>query len=134
MATGLPRLIIRQRPPRGLLLITAAAVLSLWVHPCDAAPLTPEDAAKHVGQNVSVCGVVALTNFDADTQFWPTALDFGKPFPKQVFTAVIYGADRPKFGTPKATLQGKRVCVSGVIREYRGKLQMILRDPSQLVR
>jgi hypothetical protein len=31
------------------------------------------------------CGVVTLTNFDADTQFWPTVLDFGKPFPDQVF-------------------------------------------------
>jgi hypothetical protein len=48
-------------------------------------------------------------NFDADTQFCPTLLDFGKPFPEQVFAAIIYGRDRAKFGTPKTTLQGKRV-------------------------
>jgi hypothetical protein len=46
-------------------------------------------------------------------------LDFGKPYPDQVFTAVIFGADRGRFGT--TTLQDKRVCVSGLIREDRGK-------------
>jgi hypothetical protein len=64
--------------------------------------------------------VVALTNFDADLRFWPTFLDFGKPYRDQVFTAVIYGADRAKFGTPGTTFQGKRVCVSGPIREGSG--------------
>jgi hypothetical protein len=98
-----------------------------------AASLTPNEAANHIGQNATVCGVVALTNFDAGTQFWPTFLDFGKPYPDQVFGTVIYGADRAKFGTPEATLQGKRVCVSGLIREYRGKPEVILTDPRQLV-
>ena len=74
--------------------------------------------------------MVALTNFDADTQFWPTVLDFGKPFRDQVFAAVIYGADRAKFGTIK--LRGNRVCVSGLIRDDRGKLEIILNDPSHL--
>jgi len=76
--------------------------------------------------------VVALTNFDADTQFWPTFLDLGKPYPDQVFTAVIYSADRDKFGTPRAMLQGKRVCVTDTVREYRGRLEIVLNDPSQL--
>jgi len=65
---------------------------------CNAAFLTPDDAANHIGQNATVCGVVALTNFDLNTQFWSTALCFGKPFPDEIFTAVIYGADRAKFG------------------------------------
>jgi hypothetical protein len=33
---------------------------------------------------------------------------------------VIFGDDRPKFGTPETTLWGKRVCVMGQIRDYRG--------------
>jgi DNA/RNA endonuclease YhcR with UshA esterase domain len=49
-----------------------------------------------------------------------------------VFTAVIFGADRSKFGTPEASLRGKRVCVTGQIRDYRGKAEIILNDPSQL--
>jgi hypothetical protein len=97
-----------------------------------AATLTPDDAANHVGQNATVCGVVALTNFDAAMQFWPTFFDFGKPYPHQVLTAVIFGADRAKFGTTETTLQGKRVCVSGSIREDRGKPEIILTDPRRL--
>jgi hypothetical protein len=111
-----------------------SAMLGLWLAASHAASLTPDDAATHVGEDATVCGVVALTNFDADARFWPTFLDFGKPYPYQVFTAVIYGADRAKFGTPGATLQGKRVCVTGPIREDRGKPEIILSDPRQLTR
>jgi hypothetical protein len=114
-------------------ILSAATALALWALPSNAASLTPADPANYVGQSVTVCGVVALTNFDADTQFWPTILDFGKPFPDQVFAAVIYGGDRAKFGTPKTTLQGKRVCVSGVIRKDRGTPEIVLTDPRQLV-
>jgi hypothetical protein len=114
-------------------LLTVAAPIGLWALPSNAASLTPDDAANHVGQNATVCGVVALTNFDADTQFWPTFLDFGKPYPHQVFTAVIFGADRANFGTRETTPKGKRVCVSGTVSEDRGKPEMILNDPRQLV-
>ena len=76
--------------------------------------------------------MVASTKFDAHLRSQPTFLDFGKPYPNQPFTAVIWGSDRAKFGTPETTLQGKRVCVSGAIREYRGKPEIILSDPSQL--
>jgi hypothetical protein len=115
-------------------LFAAAAALGLWALLSNAASLAPDDAANHVGQNATVCGVVALTNFQADTQFWPTFLDFGEPYPDQVFTAVIYGADRDKFGTQETTLQGRRVCVTGSVREYQGKPEIILTDPSQLAR
>jgi hypothetical protein len=93
--------------------LVVSVMFGPWARASHAAPLTPADAVNHIGQNATVCGVVALTNFDAVTQFWPTVLDFGKPFPDQVFAAVIYGGDRAKFETPKTTLQRKRVCVSG---------------------
>jgi hypothetical protein len=61
---------------------------------------------------------------------WPTFLDFGEPYPDQVFTAVIYGVDRAKFGM--TTPQGRRVCVAGAIREYHGTPEIILNNPRQL--
>jgi hypothetical protein len=85
-----------------------------------------------MGQNATVCGVVASTKFDAHLRSRPTFLDFGKPYPSQVFTAVIFGVNRARFGTPETTLQGKRVCVSGTIRAHRGKPEIVLDDPSQL--
>jgi hypothetical protein len=110
----------------------AAAALALWALPISAATVSPDDAAKHISQTATVCGVVASTKFDAHLRSQPTFLDFGKPYPDQVFSAVILRYDRGKFGTPETTLQGKRVCVSGKIREYRGKPEIILTDPKQL--
>ena len=112
--------------------LVASVVLGLWGLPSNAASLNPDDAADHVGQNATVCGVVASAKFDGHLKSQPTFLDFGKPYPEQLFTAVIFGTNRAKFGTPETALQGKRVCVSGSIREYRGRPEIILSDPSQL--
>jgi DNA/RNA endonuclease YhcR with UshA esterase domain len=50
-----------------------------------------------------------------------------------VFVALILGSDRAKFGTPEKTLQGKQICVSGKIRLYDGKPEIMLTEPKQLV-
>jgi hypothetical protein len=42
--------------------------------------------------------------------------------------AVIYRGDRSKFGTPKTSLQGKRICVTGQIGGYHGKPEIVLTD------
>ena len=70
--------------------------------------------------------------FEANVQDQPTLLDIGEPSPHAVFTAVIYRADRSKFGTPETSLGGKRICVTGQISDYRGKPEIVLTDPSQL--
>jgi hypothetical protein len=115
-------------------LLAAAAALGLWAFSGKAATLTPDEAANHLGQKATVCGVVAATKFDAHLDGQPTFLDFGRPYPDEVFAAVIFGADRAKFGTPEATLQGKRVCVSGSISVYQNKPAIVLNDPRQLTR
>jgi hypothetical protein len=112
--------------------IAAAAIFGLSVLPVKAADLGAEDAAHHVGETATVCGVVASAKFDAGLQSQPTFLDFGKPYPDQVFTAVIFGDDRTKFGTPEASLRGKRVCVSGKIEQKRGLPEIVISDPKQL--
>jgi len=112
--------------------MTAAAVFGVCALPVKAADLDVEGAAHHVGETATVCGVVASGKFDADLPSQPTFLDFGKPYPDQVFTAVIFGGDRTKFGTPERSLRGKRICVSGKIQEKNGLPQIILNDPKQL--
>jgi hypothetical protein len=42
----------------------------------------------------------------------PTFLDFVRPDPDAIFTALILGTDRAKFGTPEKAAQGKKVCVT----------------------
>src|SRR5215475_7861800 len=98
------------------LLITATAV-GLWAASVVAADLRPEDAVRHIGETATVCGVVASAVFEDNVQDQPTLLDFGRPAPHAVFTAVIYGDNRPKFGTPETSLHGKRICVKGQISD-----------------
>ncbi len=98
-----------------------------------ADPLAPADAVKHVGEKATVCGVVAGAKYAAQTGGRPTFLDFEKPYPDTTFTALILGSDRPKFGSPEKTAQGKQICVTGEIKLYQGKPEIILTDPKQLV-
>ena len=113
------------------LLVTSVA-LAGWAAAAQADPLTPEDAAKHVGETATICGEVASAKYAAQVKGGPTFIDFGKPYPNATFTALIFGSDRAKFGTPEKTAQGKQVCVTGKIRLYDGKPQVILTDPKQL--
>ena len=59
-------------------------------------------------------------------------LDLVKPYPNAIFTAVIYGNNRQKFGSPETSLRGKRICVKGQISDYNGKPEIVLTEPSQL--
>jgi len=106
--------------------------LALAATSADADPLAPEEAAKHVGEKATVCGTVAAAKYAAQTGGRPTFIDFGKPYPDTTFTALILGNDRPKFGTPEKSVPGKEVCVTGEIRLYNGKPEIILSDPKQL--
>jgi len=113
-------------------LLTASAVVGLWATSAGAVDLRPEDAVRHIGETATVCGVVASAKFEANAKSQPTLLDLGKSNPHAVFSAVIYGDHRSKFGTPETSLRGKRICVTGQISDYRGKPEIVLTDPSQL--
>ena len=58
-------------------------------------------------------------------------MDLGKAYPNAAFTAVVYGENRAKFGTPETSLRGKRNCVTES-SDYSGKAEIVLADPSQL--
>jgi hypothetical protein len=113
------------------LLITSAA-LAVCGATAQADPLAPENAVKHPGETVTVCGQVAGAKFAAQVRGGTTFLDFGKPYPDSPFTALIFASDRAKFGAPEKTAQGRDFCVTGKIEMYQGKPQIVLKDPKQL--
>ena len=121
-----------------MLTIKAAIVstaLSLCAFSAGAVTVTPGDAMSQVGHAAKVCGVVASANYAADARAHPTFLTLvnpGQPNPTGALTAVIYGTDRTKFGSPEVTLPGQRVCATGFISYFRPRPEMILSDPSQL--
>ncbi len=95
--------------------------------------LTAQDAASHIGETATVCGSVAFTNYAAPSKGQPTYLNLDRPYPNQIFTILIWGSDRAKFGTPEISLMGKRVCATGAIKEHWGQPEIVVTEPSQLV-
>ena len=95
--------------------------------------ITAAEAKDHVGEVRTVCGKVASTHFASKSKGQPTFLNLDEPYPKEVFTILIWGSDRAKFGTPETKYKDASVCVTGKITSYRGKAEIIATEPSQIV-
>jgi hypothetical protein len=95
--------------------------------------ISPEDAAKFIGQQKTVCGVVASAHFAARSKGQPTFINLDKPYPNQIFTVLIWGSDRGKFEKPPETLYfGKEICVTGMIQSYQGRPEIVVKEPGQI--
>jgi DNA/RNA endonuclease YhcR with UshA esterase domain len=95
----------------------------------DGASVLPDrDAVKHVGQSVTVEGTVTGTHVSTKgTEF----LDFGSPYPNQDFTVVIFARSASALGDI-ATFYGKRVDITGTVELYRGRPEIVVREPTQI--
>jgi micrococcal nuclease len=114
---------------------TAVLLLSVGIltHPALAQKRMPASEAKdHVGEVATVCGDVASTHYAPSTKGQPTFLNLGKPYPNPVFTILIWGSNRSKFGTPENDYKGKHVCATGKITDYRGSPEIVAESPGQL--
>lgn len=86
------------------------------------------EAHKHYGQYVTVEGTIVNTYNSGKACF----LNFHKDHKKH-FTAVIFMSDYSKFpASPEDYYYGKKVQVTGTIKEYKGKPEIILEKPSQI--
>ena len=94
--------------------------------------ITAGQAKDFVGKEAVVCGTVASASFIAKGKGAPTLLNLDEPYPKQIFTVVIYGKDRQKFGKPESGYLKKEICVSGTIETFKGKPQIVAKDPKQI--
>lgn len=95
--------------------------------------ISPEEAINHVGQQAIVCGTVASTHYSYRSKGQPTFLNLNKPYPHHIFTALIWGSDRSKFhDAPEKYYKNKRICVSGLIEQYEGISEIIVRNPGQM--
>jgi DNA/RNA endonuclease YhcR with UshA esterase domain len=96
--------------------------------------ITAEQAQQHIGENTTVCGLVANARYVDSDPTRPTFLNFDHPYPNQTFAVRIDGSSRAGFNTPPEVLfNGKTVCVTGLIEDRRGKPMIVLDDPSQIV-
>jgi DNA/RNA endonuclease YhcR with UshA esterase domain len=89
---------------------------------------TPDQAKDHVGEFATVEGRVVEVNESAAGNVF---VNFGAPYPKNTFTAFVSASDtRWFFNLPR--LKGTTVQVTGDIRFYQGKPEIVLTKPAQL--
>ncbi len=112
--------------------ILCAVLLSVSAVGQETKKIPAAEAGQHIGEHATVCGVVASSRYLSSSRSKPTFLNLGKPYPNEDFTVVIWPDDRPKFGHPEETYLHKNICVSGEITSYKGKAQIIARNPSQI--
>ncbi len=94
--------------------------------------LTAPEAKNHVGEKATVCGKVVSARFAKDSKGQPTFLNLDEPYPNHIFTIVVWGSDRQKFGDIEEKYRVKDVCVTGKITSYQGKPEIAVNDPSQI--
>ncbi|MDR3490921.1 MAG: DNA-binding protein [Gammaproteobacteria bacterium] len=98
----------------------------------DSYRLTSGEAGEYVGQTATVCGHVASTKFAYKSKGQPTFLNLDAPYPRQLFTVLIWGNDRPLFGSPETIYEGKNICATGLIKTYKGVPEIVAKTPSQI--
>ena len=92
-----------------------------------------EDAAKHVGDSVNVCGKVAGGIFLEQMENSPTFLSLGAAYPDQLLTLVIWPDQRAQYKPePETQYMDKDVCVTGKIVIMRDRPQIVLYKKDQI--
>jgi hypothetical protein len=111
----------------GFLLLLTAAVLIVRAQ-TETHVYTTADAKNHIGEFASVVGIVEqVASSKKGTQF----LDFDGKYPDEPFAAVVFASDVAAVGDVKK-YESRRVIVTGKITLYRGRPEIIVREPEAL--
>lgn len=95
--------------------------------------IQPKDAAKYVGQTVTVCGKIYGGKYLDAVKHKPTFLNMGALYPNQLLTIVIWGDARKNFSyAPEEKLKNKTVCVTGKVEIFKGKPQITIDKEAQV--
>jgi DNA/RNA endonuclease YhcR with UshA esterase domain len=93
-----------------------------------------EEVSKHVGDSVTVCGLVADMRYFENSKNKPTLLNIGAKHPDAPLTVVIWENARALFTTSKVEdLLNKNICITGRIVLYKEKPEIIIEIPGQIV-
>lgn len=81
---------------------------------------------------VTVCGKVYGTKYLEKSQI--TFIDLGAAYPDAPLTVVILTKDKANFPqSPENLYADKQICVTGVIKEYKGKLEIDVESSKEIV-
>ncbi len=110
------------RTPLSLLFVLLAFSLT----PAVAQTISAAQAKAHEGEKATVCGKVVSERIATSSRGEPTFINLDAAYPNQVFTILIWGDDRQKVGA--LPTEGARVCATGMIQEYRGVPEIVVRS------
>ena len=92
-----------------------------------------DSIVKYEGKEITVCNTVTTTHQSKGGKK-VTYLNMGKPYPLHGFTVVIFEGDLKNFGySPAVYLKNKMVCITGKVILYKGKPEIIVKQPGQIV-
>jgi hypothetical protein len=110
--------------------ITVVAALLLTASIGHAQSLTASQAKAHEGETATVCGVVASERTATSSRGEPTFINLDSTHPNQVFTILIWGDNKKNVG--ELPHVGSHVCVKGLIADYHGVPEIVVRSSGQL--
>lgn len=93
--------------------------------------INPCSAADHIGEKIIIEGRPIGTYYDesSNTAF----INFGKPYPDNCFTAVVFSSNLQHFSENPADLyRAKFLRIQGTIKEHKDKPEIIIKNPSQV--
>ena len=110
--------------------ITIAVAFLLMASVGQAQSLTASQAKAHEGESATVCGTVASERTATSSRGEPTFINLDSAYPNQVFTILVWGDDRKNVGElPRV---GSHVCAKGLITDYHGVPEVVVRSSGQL--
>ncbi|MEP7108681.1 MAG: S1/P1 nuclease [Ferruginibacter sp.] len=93
-----------------------------------AEKITVEDATKYIGRKVVICSMVYGVKELASVNF----INVGAKYPDNPLTIVVFKGDKGNFKNGLGVYENKTVCVTGTIKEYKGKPEIIITKPEDI--
>jgi len=106
----------------------------LYLYAQSEQPIEVKEAYKYVGETKIVCGRIVSTKYLKRASGGPIFLNFGRDYPNQQMTGLIWFGRFSEYFSykPEKFLKRKSVCVKGYISEHEGKTQMEIRTEKQI--
>ncbi|WP_433965155.1 hypothetical protein [Tunturiibacter gelidiferens] len=112
--------------------VLMAIVLLSFGSISQAQHLTAAQAKSHEGESATVCGQVAGEHTASNSRGTPTFVNLDEPYPRQIFTILIWREDRGRLDALPSP--GEHVCVTGLITDYHGVPEMTIHSKQQMSR
>lgn len=97
-------------------------------------PINWQNVGQHIGSTVAVRGPVMAVTQKEGIRGNPTWIEVGAAYPNpNRLKVVIWIEDKPRFPmVMPGLLDGKNVCFTGLVTDYKGVAQIVMRDAGQL--